>query len=325
MTHPMLDAKGWAESWDRSVFLVGELYKTLSGEGGVGSSVPEKSWGDLRIFTIYAVILFTINWGVRLMIVDPLGRFLLARGTRPAKSSHVQKFSQAAMEVLFYGSFFIMGAILVPSQKFFWPSIQWWDFDRRRAPLTNDITCFYIMYCSRYVQGGISVLMEHKRKDFWEMQIHHVVTAVLVALSYMEGWVRVGVVIMLLLDPADVPLHTAKMFKYVSESGAANSRKKVWNQFFADRWFEVFAVVFFVTRIGMYPYTVWSAFYEASIYEPVDLSYKICTCLLLILLFLQCYWMFLIVKAVVNMILKGGIEDIRSDSEDEEEEKPKKA
>ena len=46
------------------------------------------------------------------------------------------------------------------------------------------------------------------------------------------GWNRVGVVVMLLLDPADVPLQAAKMMKYLAES---KGKAGVWYQTAADR------------------------------------------------------------------------------------------
>eukprot|EP01064_Diplonema_japonicum_P004390 TRINITY_DN12859_c1_g5_i1.p1 TRINITY_DN12859_c1_g5~~TRINITY_DN12859_c1_g5_i1.p1 ORF type:complete len:332 (+),score=53.86 TRINITY_DN12859_c1_g5_i1:62-1057(+) len=326
--HPLLCPKGWEESTEKAVFLLREFYHTMAADGvEVGSSVPERGWGDVRIFLIYAMAMFIINWGVRFALVMPLGKLLLRRQGKPAKKSHVEKFSQAAMEALFYGVFMVMGYRLIPKQEFAWPSSQWWAYKQQSGPsyMTNDIICFYIGYCARYVQGGISVLMEHKRKDFLEMQIHHWVTAVLVGISYIDDWMKVGVIVMLLLDPADVPLHTAKMFKYVSESGTAGSKKRTVNQFFADRIFESFAVVFLVTRIVFLPYVVYSATFEARALIVPSVPYHTCILLLWIIQGLQIYWMSLIVKAVYNMILKGGIEDIRSDSEDEDEgEKPKK-
>jgi len=48
-----------------------------------------------------------------------------------------------------------------------------------------------------------------------------------------------------------------------------------------------------------------------------QLSTNICNGLLCILLVLQFYWTSLIFVAVYNQMVKGGIEDIRSDSEDE--------
>ena len=68
--------------------------------------------------------------------------------------------------------------------------------------MRDDMRCYYVLYASRYAQAALSVLLEHKRKDFVEMQVHHSVTVALVGISYAYGWNRIGVIVMLLLDPA---------------------------------------------------------------------------------------------------------------------------
>jgi len=230
------------------------------------------------------------------------------------RSNAVQKYAQASMEAIFYGSFTIIGLAIVPSQPTSWPSDQWWiNFKTgEHSMMRQDLRCYYIMYASRYLQGIVSCLMEHRRKDFVEMQVHHVVTVGLVSLSYIYGWNRIGVIVMVLLDPADVPLHVAKLCKYTADYGGAH-----FYQVMADRFFELFATLFFVTRILMYPYVCWSAHIESARYFSHGMPEYACIILLEILLCLQVYWFHLLVHAVMTMIEKGGCEDIRSDDEDE--------
>eukprot|EP01060_Flectonema_neradi_P008502 TRINITY_DN16077_c0_g1_i2.p1 TRINITY_DN16077_c0_g1~~TRINITY_DN16077_c0_g1_i2.p1 ORF type:complete len:180 (+),score=33.77 TRINITY_DN16077_c0_g1_i2:91-630(+) len=146
-----------------------------------------------------------------------------------------------------------------------------------------------------------------------QIQIHHWVTVILVAASYQTDWLRTGVIVMLLLDPADVPLHTAKVFKYIGDSGAEGTLKKKINQTFADIFFAIFAVVFLVTRIIMMPYVMISGYLESP---NLGVDGNVCLFLLWVLYSLQCYWMYLIVSAIVRMIKNGGVEDVRSDDED---------
>jgi hypothetical protein len=43
----------------------------------------------------------------------------------------VDKFSQSALEALFYGAFSCFGVVMVTSQPWVWPSKHWWiDFDQ---------------------------------------------------------------------------------------------------------------------------------------------------------------------------------------------------
>ena len=51
-----------------------------------------------------------------------------------------------------------------------------------------------LRYVARYFQAAISVLLETKRKDFIEMMIHHTVTVLVIYVSYVYGWNRIGAV-----------------------------------------------------------------------------------------------------------------------------------
>merc|ERR1712048_1269823 len=147
------------------------------------------------------------------------------------------------------------------------------------------------MYIARYLQGIASVFLETKRKDYVEMLVHHSATVLVCSVSYIYGWNRVGVVVMALFDPADVPLHFAKLCKYTGEA----TNRKIW-QFFADRLFELFAVVFFITRLALFSYVCWSAHIEASRYFKKTPASWTCVACLYVLWLLQAYWFSLVIK-----------------------------
>jgi ceramide synthetase len=201
---------------------------------------------------------------------------------------------------------------------------------------------------ARYVAEIISVGLEYDRKDKREMLLHHFSTVFLIGISYAYGFTRVGGIIMLLLDPADVPLHVAKLFKYVADarkselnkvntgrsnndniSAAATQRAITVGkrcQFMADVLFGVFMVTFFITRLVMYPYVVYSSQFECRKFVNVErnlallMGYWSCIVLLYIVLALQAYWFYLILKVAIKVITKGEAEDVRSDDEDEDGE-----
>ena len=261
----------------------------------------------LYIVLYFGVAQFAMNWGVRLLFIEPLARVFLSKNGQPAKTAKVQKFAQSAVEALTYGMFTVFGLLIVPYNEFFWPSTKWWIHKLEKQPMQTDaVWCFYILYFTRYVQAGISVTMEHRRKDFVEMMAHHVVTAAVVAISYF-GYVPVGLVIMVLFDPADVPLHTAKCLKYLAECRPMGGVRSVL-QFGSNRSFEVFAVSFFVTRLVMYPYVMWSCHVES---QPLGAQGNIAIVLLWILLGLNVYWFYLIIRVVVKMAVNGDVEVCR--------------
>ena len=283
---------------------------------------------DFYVCCVFTVLILSLNWGVRLLLVKPMATRLLGRPKKQSRAfkAKVIKFSQAMMEFVIYGSFTVIGLWIVPRQPWIWPSKHWWiDFSSgSHAAMRDDLRCYYLLYGARYVQGAISVLLEPKRKDFLEMQLHHLVTVAVVWISYMHGWNRIGCVVMVLLDPADVPLHVAKMFKYVADAHAAHDKSLAKTcTFCADRIFELFAVAFLVTRICMYPYVCWSAHVEATLYFPKGVPEWTCVALLWTLCALQFYWFYLIIKVAIKMMMTGKAEDVRSDDEDSDAEPDK--
>eukprot|EP00928_Gymnodinium_smaydae_P047551 TRINITY_DN31743_c0_g1_i1.p1 TRINITY_DN31743_c0_g1~~TRINITY_DN31743_c0_g1_i1.p1 ORF type:complete len:373 (+),score=95.82 TRINITY_DN31743_c0_g1_i1:82-1119(+) len=287
---------------------------------------------DAPVFAAFAVAFFAFNWIVRWRVVDPLWSILLRSNLRCKASDgdgasmsrvtkqKLTKFAQSSMEAMFYGGFAALGLLVVLQQAWIWPSASWWrGYQEGFHPIMrSDLRCYYLMYGARYAQAIISGILEHKRKDFVEMEVHHVVTVVLVILSYAYGWNRVGSIVMLLLDPADVPLHLAKLCKYTSDVQDAKSRSKQRWQARADVLFVVFALVFVGTRVIMYPYVCWSAHIEASRYFPKGPAAWAAVSLLYTLMVLQLYWFWLILKVAIKLISGEGADDNRSDDEHED-------
>mmetsp|Transcript_26561 Transcript_26561/g.81677 ORF Transcript_26561/g.81677 Transcript_26561/m.81677 type:complete len:331 (+) Transcript_26561:952-1944(+) len=296
-----------------------------SDANALASREPDRAL-DGAVFGLFVLIILVLSWGLRWCVLDRLATRLLggagmARQPRPFRNL-VTKFSQAIIEFVIYASFTALGCLVVPSQPWIWPSKHWWiGFSTgSHASMRDDLRCYYLLYGARYVAGFISVYFEPRRKDYVEMQLHHVVTVAVVAISYLYGWNRIGCVVMLLLDPADVPLHAAKMCKYVAD--ARGSRQPTLAKrctFCADRVFELFAVVFLATRVLAYPYVCWSAHVEATRYFPKGAPEWTCVGLLWTLYALQCYWFFLIINVAIRMAVHGKAEDVRSDSEGEDD------
>jgi ceramide synthetase len=307
------------------------------------------------MFLILTLAQFILNWGVRRAFMYPVARCLfgavptsqtarLASRARRKRAAREDKFAQSAMEAFFYSWYFAMGGTLIWGAPWFWPSEQWWEGDiistdggglGAAAPMPRDLTCFYVAYAARYMQGLVSVFLEVKRKDFWEMVIHHATTIVLIYLSFVAGMTRVGLVVMVLLDFADPFLHVAKCCKYVSESQRSGSGGN-WG-LLSDIWFGVFAVSFTLTRNVMYPYVLWSAWIEGPVawrakslggcspgmdymemlMTVMQMGLGWCMLLLAVLQVLQLIWQYFLMKAIVKVVMGQELKDTRSDSESE--------
>jgi hypothetical protein len=354
---------------DETSLIVRETFRAVLGGGGGGggniasssssSSFREPSLDvDVKVVCVLSAMLFALNKTIKVMLVEPIARkALTCDATKPKSSGNkekrrmkkaCQKFSQSALEALIYLCFFLVGMRIVRTQAWFWPSRNWWKDQTSDSRTQADFRGYYLLYVARYVAEIISVGLEYDRKDKREMLLHHFSTVFLIGISYAYGFTRVGGIIMLLLDPADVPLHVAKLFKYVADarkselnklnkgrsnndniSAAATQRAITVGkrcQFMADVLFGVFMVTFFITRLVMYPYVVYSSQFECRKFVNVErnlallIGYWSCIVLLYIVLALQAYWFYLILKVAIKVITKGEAEDVRSDDEDEDGE-----
>ena len=200
---------------------------TIAGDGLV----------DVLVYLELAAACLVVLVVFRHCVAHPLARVVLPAkadgATEQQRSEQVRKFGDSACEAANYLLFTIVGCSVVFSSDWVWPSDKWWDGEGYPSAtlIRNDVRCWYILDASRYSATLVSlVFLEHRRKDFNEMCVHHVATILVTLVSYSLGFTRVGAMVKLVMDPADVPLHTAKMFLYIS-----GEDQKSWAYFIADR------------------------------------------------------------------------------------------
>jgi len=111
--------------------------------------------------------------------------------------------------------------------------------------ISNDIWWYYMISMSFYWSLTGTQFFDVKRKDFWQMFIHHMVTLLLMSLSWVCNLHRVGSLVLVVHDCADIFLEAAKLTKY------ANYQK------LCDAIFAIFTVVWIVTRLGFYPRIIY--------------------------------------------------------------------
>jgi len=157
-----------------------------------------------------------------------------------------------------------------------------------------------------------------KRKDFWEMFIHHVATLALLILSWSNHMHRMGSLVLIVHDFADHWLELAKLFRY---AGWAKS---------CDSCFGIFTVVWAFSRLGLFPsWVCYSTVIGAAQLVQMFPVYYIFNFLMTLLLVLHVIW-FTFLSAIVVQVFcadKDNIEDVRSGSEaevDSESDAPRK-
>lgn len=154
-----------------------------------------------------------------------------------------------------------------------------------------------------YWSLAISQFKDNKRKDFWQMFIHHVLALLLIGLSWVCNIHRVGSLILVVHDCADVPLEAAKSLNY------AKLQKP------CDIVFGFFTIVWIVTRLMMFPRIIYACIFQTM--QPSFPVYFFFNALLVGLLFLHFVWTRNIFQVIAKSFKSGVIDgDVRSSSED---------
>ena len=69
--------------------------------------------------------------------------------------------------------------------------------------ITGMMKWYYLVQFSFWLQQIVTVNIEERRKDHWQMFTHHIVTCTLMFWSYGYHWTKVGNLILCLMDVVD--------------------------------------------------------------------------------------------------------------------------
>ncbi|XP_061520158.1 ceramide synthase 2a [Phycodurus eques] len=225
---------------------------------------------------------------------------------RPSK---IKKFQEASWRFTFYLFAFFAGLATLIDKPWFYNMTRMWD-NFPKMPLLASQYWYYMIELGFYVSLLVSVASDVKRKDFKEQIVHHIATIVLIGFSWLVNYIRGGTLIMLAHDASDYLMESAKMFNYAGWKRTCNFI------------FVVFAVVFIITRLVIFPFCIIHAtlVYPLTLYEPF-FGFYFFNGLLLLLLALHVFWAALIVRMVIKFLPGNDIvEDERSDKEETESE-----
>jgi len=121
------------------------------------------------------------------------------------------------------------------------------------------------------------------------MFIHHFVSLALLGFSWACNLYRIGTLVMVIHDFADIPLEFAKMMAYCKKQKAA------------DITFSVFALCWILSRICFLPYRIiYHSTFIALQIVPMFSAYYIFNALLIALQSLHIIWTYFIVKMAIR-------------------------
>ncbi|KAF8389864.1 hypothetical protein HHK36_024381 [Tetracentron sinense] len=234
----------------------------------------------------------------------------------------IRKFKESAWKCVYFLSAELLALSVTYDEpwftntRYFWvgPGDQVWPDQKIKLKLKG-----VYMYAAGFYTYSIFALVfwETRRSDFGVSMAHHVATVILIVLSYIFRFARVGSVVLALHDASDVFLEIAKMAKYSGFERIASFS------------FILLVLSWVVLRLIYFPlWIIWSTSYEVLLsldkekHQVVGpIYYFVFNTLLICLLVLHIYWGLLMFGMLIKQIQARGqiSEDVRSDSEDEDE------
>lgn len=216
------------------------------------------------------------------------------------------KFMECAWQCTYYTFIFVYGLYVMSGKPWLWDIRHCW-YDYPNHSVDDDVWWYYMISLAFYWSMTFTHFFEAKRKDFWQMFFHHLVTIALITFSWTCNLTRIGTLVLIVHDCADIPLQLSKMSIYSGHKA------------FCDAVFAIFAIMWIVTRVGIYPiWILYSTAVDAPTIVPMFPAYYIFNGLLFVLLVLHVYWTYLILRIIANTITKGNVEDDRSSSDPSE-------
>lgn len=223
--------------------------------------------------------------------------------------SIVKKFSEVMWRFSFYISISIYGWFFVLWDKPYLKDTLQTFTNYPHHPVTDNEWWYYNVELGFYISLVITQFIDTKRKDFWQMFAHHVITILLLVFSWACNFHRIGSLVIAIHDIGDIPLEGAKLAKYCEK------------QRLADLVFAIFTIVWIYTRCYLLPSRViYYTTFEALNIIPFFPAYYIFNGLLCVLQLLHFAWTYVIIRMVFDALQNDGMRDLRSDSEDLEEE-----
>ncbi|CAH7675832.1 sphingosine N-acyltransferase lac1 [Phakopsora pachyrhizi] len=232
----------------------------------------------------------------------------------------LQRFAEQGWMLAYCSVFWCMGLSIL--SRFPDPILSlnirqyWQGYPHESLPALTKF--YYLSQTAFWFQQLITLHIEKRRKDHYQMLLHHVLTITLICGSYATNFTGLGTAVHSTMDLSDILLSSAKMLNYI-EAGI-----------FCDSTFALFVLSWIYTRHYVYMKIVYSILYEAPedipfLWDPsqghlTSRTMWIGFLMLLILLqFILIMWFFMIMKIVLKFAKGKEARDERSDTEDSDE------
>ncbi|XP_070546410.1 ceramide synthase 1-like [Ptychodera flava] len=268
------------------------------------------TWGDVWLILGFAVIWTILRYVLTWSIYQPFYRRLKLDEEDEAKapeSSFKSIWYMCSWTYCCYILFFKGNNIFQEPRLIF---ADW----HVGMTVPYDIYIIYMYQLGFYIHSIYATLyMDHKRKDFLMMLVHHVLTILLLGISYLVRYHKIGLLVLFCHDLTDVCLECGKMFIYTKKRDGQSHQI---NEVLANVCFAGFTLTWILLRLYWFPL---KALYAAGAYTIDSMPYVTTFNIMLwILQIMNIYWFSFIVTMLFRLLLGKADElsDIREETEE---------
>jgi very-long-chain ceramide synthase len=153
-------------------------------------------------FVITWVLFFTLLRAVLMrFFFEPFFHRFAPHPTRRTAT----RFAEQAWSVFYYSISFTIGLYIILHSPY-WGDMRevWADYPQIES--NGFFKAYYLVELAFWLQQVFVLNIEARRKDFWQMFTHHIITCTLLFMSYTYNVTRVGNVILCVMDFSDILL-----------------------------------------------------------------------------------------------------------------------
>lgn len=169
--------------------------------------------------------------------IEDLNKYFRIKQAKHRFNIKIDRFIEALFRLMIYLITFFFGLNALQNEQWYINSINEYPnhsflFDEKTTeilwkgfPIEHTIQPYgliQIFYIGMQIPLYIHLLIfhiksDHKRNDFWEMLIHHLMVIILMSFSYVGNYIRIGCLILLSHDITDIFIETAKVLNYLNK------------------------------------------------------------------------------------------------------------
>ncbi|KAJ5214524.1 hypothetical protein N7449_001693 [Penicillium cf. viridicatum] len=285
--------------------------ESLNGDPNVPTQYGKGLW-DIAFVSFYVIVLsFTRE-------------FIMQEILRPLAASRIKSRGKQArfMEQMYTAIYF---GFLGPAGLYVMRQTPVWYFNTRgmyelfpHRTHAAEFKFYYLFEAAYWAQQAIVMLlgMEKRRKDFMELVAHHIVTLVLIALSYRFHFTYMGIAVYITHDISDFFLAVSKSLHYIAPD---------------------IMMPFYATSMGTWLYLrhvlnlriLYSLLTEFRTVGPYELNWEtqqykcwisniITFALLALLQALNLFWFYCLLRSAFKFLATGEKKDDRSEPDESE-------